>query len=65
MSQKIEKIHLGKYQQIKELFPFPLKIKIFFSLLEHCYRKDITPEASKDLEKKYKKIIHAFKHQTS
>lgn len=64
MNHKNESSIMKKYKELKESFAIPMKIKMFYTLLEDSFSKYTTPTISKDQTKKYKTLLSAFKKQS-
>jgi hypothetical protein len=63
MFEKSEANTLDNYKALKSNVVLPLKIKLFYSLLEDLNQKNgsLTSSVSKDQAKKYKNFIAGFK----
>lgn len=60
---------IASYYKLKKSINLPLKIKMFYAMLENCLEKtnqlyETTCQVSKDFGRKYKLLISTFKHQT-
>lgn len=56
--------YFSSYRILKSSLTLPLKLKLFFTLLEDIHLKNSNSNISKDQIKKYKFIISVYKKQT-
>lgn len=57
--------NFDKFKSLKDNFAVPLKIKMFYSLLEDTCNKNELPTVSKDHVKKHKLLLTTFKRQSN